>query len=382
MAPRPRRGAPAIDPEFDHRMMAAALRLGRRNLGHTGTNPAVGCIIVRQERQARIVVGRGWTAVGGRPHAEKEALAEAGAAAQGATAYVTLEPCAHEGAVPPCAEALIAAGVARVVSAMEDPDPRTVGRGHARLAAAGIAVTTGILVARAAEAHSGHIARMKKARPHVTLKLAVSADGMIGKRVGERMLISGLPAFEAVQAMRTTFDVVMIGIGTVMTDDPNLTVRLPGLSARSPARVILDANARLPVGSRLVQSAKETPLIAIIGAAAPAENKAALAEAGVTLIEAPGSGDKLDLGAALAALSEHGFTRVFAEGGAQVAASLIAGDLVDEVVLFRADVVVGPDGVRALAGTALSAIERSPRYALAETATFGEDTMRRYLRAG
>jgi diaminohydroxyphosphoribosylaminopyrimidine deaminase/5-amino-6-(5-phosphoribosylamino)uracil reductase len=174
----------------------------------------------------------------------------------------------------------------------------------------------------------------------------------------------------------------MIGIGTVMTDDPNLTVRLPGLSARSPTRVILDANARLPIGSRLVQSAKETPLIAIVGAAAPAESKAALAEAGVTLIEAPGSGDKLDLGAALAALSERGFTRVFAEGGAQVAASLVAGDLVEEVVLFRADVVVGPDGVRALAGTALSAIERSPRYVLAETATFGEDTMRRYLRAG
>jgi diaminohydroxyphosphoribosylaminopyrimidine deaminase/5-amino-6-(5-phosphoribosylamino)uracil reductase len=180
--------------------------------------------------------------------------------------------------------------------------------------------------------------------------------------------------------MRTTFDVVMIGIGTVMTDDPNLTVRLPGLAKQSPTRVILDATARMPIDSRLVQSAKETPLIAIVSPSAPAEQRAALENAGVTLIEVTGSGDKVELPAALAALSGLGFTRVFAEGGAQVAASLVAGDLVDEVILFRADVVVGPDGVRALAGTALSAIERSPRYCLAETATFGEDTMRRYVR--
>jgi diaminohydroxyphosphoribosylaminopyrimidine deaminase/5-amino-6-(5-phosphoribosylamino)uracil reductase len=381
MAARPRKTAPRIDPDFDRRMMAAALRLGRRNLGHTGINPAVGCIIVRTDGEATIVVGRGWTAVGGRPHAEKEALAEAGKAAKGATAYVTLEPCAHEGIVPPCAEALVKAGVARVVTAMEDPDPRTAGQGHALLSAAGVAVTTGILAAEAAADHSGHVARITKGRPHVTLKLAVSADGMIGKRVGERMIITGMPAFEAVQAMRTTFDVVMVGIGTVMTDDPNLTVRLPGLSKLTPSRVILDATARLPVDSKLVQSANETPLIAVVGPTAPAEQKAALAGAGVTLIEVGGTGEKVDLVAALRALSERGFTRVLAEGGAQIASSLVADDLIDEVVIFRAHVVVGPDGVRALAGTALSAVERSPRYCLVETATIGEDTMRRYVRS-
>jgi diaminohydroxyphosphoribosylaminopyrimidine deaminase/5-amino-6-(5-phosphoribosylamino)uracil reductase len=381
MARRARPATPVVDPELDRRLMAASLRLGRRNLGQTGTNPAVGCVIVQPNTPAPIVVGRGWTALGGRPHAEKEALAAAGKAAKGATAYVTLEPCAHDGAVPACAQALIDAGVARVVTAMEDPDPRTAGKGHARLHDAGVAVTTGVLEAEAMEAHSAHLARIQKGRPHVTLKLAVSADGMIGKRVGERMLISGLPAFETVQAMRTTFDVVMIGIGTVMTDDPNLTVRLPGLDKLSPTRLILDTHARIPVESRLVRSAKETPLIVMAGPAAPGERRAVLADAGVTVIEVPAGGDRLDLAAVMATLSERGFTRVFAEGGAEVAASLVAADLVDEAILFRADVVVGPDGVRALAGTALSAIERSPRYRLAETATFGEDTMRRYVRA-
>lgn len=383
MALRLRKAAtvPVIDTEFDRRMMAAALRLGARNLGHTGTNPAVGCVIVRSDGDARIVVGRGWTAVGGRPHAEKAALAEAGKAAKGGTVYVTLEPCAHEGQVPPCAEALVAAGVARVVSAMEDPDPRTAGKGHGLLAKAGIAVTTGVLSEQAARAHSGHIARIKRGRPHVTLKLAVSADGMIGKRVGERMIITGMPAFEAVQAMRTTYDVVMVGIGTVMTDDPNLTVRLPGLARLTPARVILDATARIPVDSRLVQSAKETPLLLVVGAMAAPDNKAALADAGVTLVEVAGSTDKVELPAALTALSARGFTRVFAEGGAQIAASLVAQDLIDEVVIFRAPVVVGPNGVPALAGTALSAIERSPRYCLVETVPVGEDVMRHYVRA-
>jgi diaminohydroxyphosphoribosylaminopyrimidine deaminase/5-amino-6-(5-phosphoribosylamino)uracil reductase len=204
---------------------------------------------------------------------------------------------------------------------------------------------------------------------------------MIGKRVGERVIITGMAAFDAVQAMRTTFDVVMVGIGTVMTDDPNLTVRLPGLGRFTPTRVILDATARLPVDSRLVQSAKETPLIAVVGPTAPAENKAALMKSGAGLVEVEGSGEKLDLQAVLGALSDRGFTRVLAEGGAKVAAALVAGDLVDEVVIFRAPVVVGPDGVHALAGTALSAIERSPRYCLAETTPVGDDTMRRYVRA-
>ncbi len=376
-----RRNTAPVDPEFDRRMMAAALRLGRRNLGQTHPNPAVGCIIVRTDGATPVVVGRGFTAVGGRPHAEKEALKEAGARAEGATVYVTLEPCAHKGRVKPCSEALVAAKVARVVSAMVDPDPRTQGKGHAVLEEAGIAVTTGVLAAEAARAHSGHIQRITKERPHVTLKLAVSADGMIGTRGGERMIITSEAAFTAVQAMRTDFDLVMIGIGTAVIDNPRLTVRLPGLTDRTPTRVILDASGRLSLESNLVQTARDVPLIVVVGPQAPEARKTELAAAGAKVIEIGASSAGVDLRQALAALAKEGYTRVFAEGGAEVAASLVAGDLIDEVVIFRAPVVVGPNGVRALSGTALSALERSPRYRLVETAAVGADTMRRYLRA-
>ncbi len=376
-----RRTAPRIDPEFDRRMMAAALRLGRRNLGQTSPNPAVGCVIVRTDGDAPVVVGRGWTAVGGRPHAEKEALKEAGAAAEGATVYVTLEPCAHKGRVKPCSEALVAAKVARVVSAMADPDPRTQGKGHALLEEAGIAVTTGVLAEEAARAHSGHIQRITKGRPHVSLKLAVSADGMIGTRGGERMIITSAEAFTAVQAMRTDFDLVMVGIGTVLIDNPRLTVRLPGLTGRTPTRVILDASARLSLESNLVQTARDVPLIDVVGSQAPEARKAELEAAGVRIIQVDAAPGGIDLRQALEALAGQGFSRVFAEGGAEVAASLVAGDLIDEVVIFRAPVVVGPNGVRALSGTALSALERSPRYRLIETAPIGVDTLRRYVRA-
>ncbi len=371
----------AIDPEFDCRMMAAALRLGRRNLGQTHPNPAVGCIIVKTEGDDRIVVGRGWTAVGGRPHAEREALTVAGAGAKGATAYVTLEPCAHQGRAKPCSEALIAAGVARVVTALEDPDPRTAGKGHALLIEAGITITTGVLAEKAALVHSGHINRVTKGRPHVTLKLAISADGMIGRREGERMIVTGKAAFDMVQIIRTEFDVVMIGIGTALIDDPRLTVRLPGLEKRSPARVILDASARLPLTSPLLQSASEIPLIVFTGPEAPAGNVAALTAAGAQVIPVATATGGLDLTEVLGRLAKDGYTRVLAEGGSEVASSLVASDLLDEVVIFRAPVVVGPEGVRALGGTALSAIERSPRYRQIDMTTVGEDVMRRYVRA-
>ncbi len=370
-----------IDPELDRRMMAAALRLGRRNLGRTSPNPAVGCIIVRTDGDSAVVVGRGWTAAGGRPHAEKEALKEAGTAAAGATAYVTLEPCAHTGRAKSCTQALVDAGVGRVVTAMVDPDPRTQGKGHAALEAAGIAVTTGVLADEAARAHSGHIQRIARGRPHVTLKLAVSADGMIGTRGGERMIITDKEAFDAVQAMRTTFDAVMVGIGTVLVDNPRLTVRLPGLADRSPARVILDATARLSLESNLVQSAKEVPLVAVVGSQAPEAQKTALEAAGVKIVTVDIAAGGVDLRQALEALAKDGFSRVLAEGGAEVASSLVSADLIDEVVIFRAPVVVGPNGVRALGGTALSAVERSPRYRLIETASVGPDTLRRYVRA-
>jgi diaminohydroxyphosphoribosylaminopyrimidine deaminase/5-amino-6-(5-phosphoribosylamino)uracil reductase len=363
--------------------MAAALRLGRRNLGATSPNPAVGAIIVRSgDDGGAHVVGRGWTAPGGRPHAETMALAEAGEAARGATVYVTLEPCAHHGGTPPCAEALVAAGVGRVVSAITDPDPRVAGRGHAVLEAAGIAVTTGVMERQARLAHAGHISRVTKGRPWVTLKLAVSADGMIGRREGERMIISGRAAFDLVQAMRVESDAAMIGIGTVRSDDPRLTVRQPGLAARSPVRVILDSAAEIPLSSRLVETAREVPLWIVARDDAPADRVAALQAAGAEVISVRGGSGGTDLGEALSRLAERGITRVLAEGGAKVASTLVTQGLADEVILFRAPVVVGPDGVRALAGNALSAIERSPRYQTLDDIAVGDDRMRHYLRTG
>ncbi len=364
--------------ELDGRLMAAALRLGRRNLGRTSPNPAVGALIVRHEAGGPRIVGRGWTAVGGRPHAETEALAEAGAEAAGATAYVTLEPCSHHGKTPPCAEALIKAGVARVVTTMTDPDLRVGGRGHAMLEAAGIAVTTGILEAEGQAAHAGHIALVTRGRPFVTLKLAVSADGMIGRREGERMLITGKPAFERVQGIRAESDAVMVGIGTVEVDDPRLTVRQPGVSAGDPIRIILDSTARIGLGTNLVQSAREAPLWLMVGEGADAVRIAALEAAGATVLRAPPGSGGLDLDAVFALLAEQGLTRILVEGGSRVAASVIGLGLADEVILFRAAVVVGPDGVRALAGHALSAVERSPKYRLIDEAMVGEDRMRRY----
>jgi diaminohydroxyphosphoribosylaminopyrimidine deaminase/5-amino-6-(5-phosphoribosylamino)uracil reductase len=380
MARRSRKRAPPVDPERDRRMMASALRLGRRNLGQTYPNPAVGSIVARTD-DGLTVVGRGWTARGGRPHAETLALAQAGDLARGATVYVTLEPCAHTGQTPPCAEALIAAGVARVVTAMADPDPRVGGRGHAMLEEAGIAVTTDVLAAEAALAHAGHISRVTRGRPHVTLKLAVSADGMIGRREGERMIITSPPSLQLVQAMRAEADAMMIGIGTALVDDPRLNVRLAGLANRSPARIILDSKARLPLDSKLVQSARDLPLILIVGNEAPAERREALGESGARVVEVAESAGKVDIAAAMRELGKEGFTRILAEGGSQLAGSLIAADLLDEVVLFRAPVVVGPDGVRAIAGSALSAIERSPRYRQIEQMRVGDDEMRRYIRA-
>lgn len=380
MATRKHKTAPKIDRELDRRLMASALRLGRRNLGQTYPNPAVGALVVRHDKTGVTVLGRGWTARGGRPHAETIALEQAGDAARGATVYVTLEPCAHTGKTPPCAEALIAAGVARVVTAISDPDPRVAGKGHAKLEEAGISVTTGVLAEEAARAHAGHISRVTRGRPQMTLKLAVSADGMIGRREGERMIITSPPSLQVVQAMRAESDAMMIGIGTALVDDPRLNVRLAGMAWRSPARIILDATARLPLDSRLVQSARDLPLILIVGPEAPAERRDSLGESGARIIQVPSTGGKVDIAEALSALAHEGFTRILAEGGSEVAGSLVAADLLDEVVIFHAPVVVGADGVRAIAGSALSAVERSPRYRQTEVARIGDDEMRRYLR--
>src|SRR5438093_45669 len=235
--------------------MLAALALARRGLGNVWPNPAVGCIIVKDGR----VAGRGWTQPGGRPHAETEALARAGEAARGATAYVSLEPCSHWGRTPPCADALIAAGVRRVVVALEDPDPRVAGSGLARLRAAGIAVETGLGAAAAAEINAGFFQRVRFGRPLVTLKLASSLDGRIATASGESRWITGPPARDHAHLLRATHDAILVGTGTVLADDPQLTCRLPGLARRSPVRVVIDRHLRIPPSARLIAEARQVP---------------------------------------------------------------------------------------------------------------------------
>src|SRR5262245_39294132 len=264
------------EPVEDARFMTLALALGRRGLGRTWPNPAVGAVVVRTAPDGPVIVGRGWTQPGGRPHAEVETLARAGDAARGATLYVTLEPCSHHGRSPPCADAVIAAGIARVVSALEDPNPEVSGQGHARLAAHGIKVDVGTGAATAARDHAGHIRRMRDHRPHVMLKLALSADGKVALAGRRPVGITGDAATARVHLMRAVHDAIMVGIGTAIADNPLLTCRLPGMSGRSPVRIVLDSTLRLPVTSRLVESARETPLWVIAGADAPAAREETL----------------------------------------------------------------------------------------------------------
>ena len=277
--------------------MALALMLGRRGLGRTWPNPAVGAVIVKDG----VIVGRGWTQKGGRPHAEIEVLRRAGDAARGATLYVTLEPCSHHGKSPPCADAVIAAGIARVVSALEDPNPKVAGEGHARLRAAGIAVEVGVGAEAARHDHAGHIRRVTDGRPHVTLKLAISADGKVGGPGRTPVVITGEAARDRVHLLRAQSDAIMVGIGTALADDPLLTCRLPGMEQNSPVRIVLDSKLRLPAGSRLVRTAREVPVWVIAGHQASRATEEALQAAGVEVLRAPDSDPSLDISAALEA---------------------------------------------------------------------------------
>lgn len=338
----------------DTRFMALALALGRRGLGRTWPNPAVGAVIIKDG----VIVGRGWTQPGGRPHAEVEALRRAGAAARGATLYVTLEPCSHHGKSPPCADAVIASGIARVVSAIEDPNPEVAGEGHALLRAAGIQVDVGIGAAEARHDHAGHIRRMREGRPNVLLKLAISSDGKVGAAGGKPVAITGGAVRERVHLLRAQNDAIMVGIGTVLADDPMLTCRLPGLEKNSPMRVVADSMLRLPLASHLVQTARRTPVWVIAGLRAPASAADALRSHGVEVLQGEEQGGRLDLAAVLKRLAKRGITRLMVEGGPTLAAALLAADLVDEAVLFHSGKVVGADGVAALGAEAQAHLAR------------------------
>jgi diaminohydroxyphosphoribosylaminopyrimidine deaminase / 5-amino-6-(5-phosphoribosylamino)uracil reductase len=369
--------------EADRRYMHLALTLGWRGLGRTWPNPAVGAVVVKDG----VIIGRGWTQPGGRPHAEPEALGRAGEAARGATLYVTLEPCSHFGKSPPCADAIIAAGISRVVAAIEDPNPEVAGKGHAKLRAAGITVDVGLFAEEAARDHAGHFRRVRDARPHVILKLAVSADDKIGAAGGKPVAITGEAAQTRMHLLRARSDAILVGIGTVLSDDPLLTCRLPGMAARSPVRVVLDRALRIPGTSRLVHSARETPLWVVASELAEAPAVAKLGAAGAQVLRiAPTMGPELDpkgldLKAVLQALSAKGVTRLMVEGGSRVASSFVTADLVDEVWLLRGRKAIGTGGVAALDALPLSEITQSPRLKLRASETLGSDTLSIYERA-
>ncbi|MDT8854320.1 bifunctional diaminohydroxyphosphoribosylaminopyrimidine deaminase/5-amino-6-(5-phosphoribosylamino)uracil reductase RibD [Paracoccaceae bacterium Fryx2] len=361
------------DAETDRRFMAHALALGQRGLGQTWPNPAVGCVIVQGSR----IVGRGWTQPGGRPHAERRALDQAGGAARGATAYVSLEPCAHHGHTPPCAEALIAAGVARVVTALTDPDPRVAGQGHAMLRGAGIAVTEGVLHTDGAAANAGFLKRVMQGLPFVTLKLATTLDGRIATAAGESRWITGPQARRATHALRLSHDAVMVGSGTARADDPDLTVRDLG-ATRQPVRIVIDSRLSHSPASRLGQTAAGSAVWICHGNAAPPEARATWEATGATLIACATDHGHLNLRDALQRLAQRGLTRILCEGGAALAAALVRDKLVDELALFTAGALIGGDGVAALGPLNLTSLADAPRLRRLSAGTSGEDTFTRW----
>ncbi len=378
MNSRTLRSAAAEASEEDARFMAAALDLARRGLGRVAPNPAVGALLVKDG----IVVGRGATADGGHPHAEVLALRQAGEQARGATLYVTLEPCSHHGRTPPCVDAIVAAGVARVVSALEDPDRRVAGTGHRHLREVGIDVKIGVLAEAALRTNVGHVLRATQGRPMLALKLAETADGYAAAPAGApRLKITGTTADRRVHMLRAQHDAVLVGVGTALADDPLLNVRLAGMESRKPLRIVLDTHLRLAPQSRLAASAREYPTLAIAGASASAQAAARLVEAGVE-IERAGDDDtgRVDLAAALALLGARGLTRVFCEGGPRLSAAIIARDLADEVLLLRGERALGADGMPALDPACRAALADPARYRLRESGRIGADAYSHYER--
>jgi len=365
--------------DLDRRFMALALALGRRGLGTTWPNPAVGAVAVRRDRGAPVIVGRGWTQPGGRPHAETEALRRAGAAARGATLYVTLEPCAYHGRTPPCTEAILAAGVARVVTAISDPHAVAAG-GHAVLRAHGVAVDIGVGAEQARRDHLGHVLRVREHRPRVFLKLAVSADGKAGLAGRRPAAITGAAARARVHMMRAMNDAVVTGIGTVRADDPRLTCRLPGMASRSPVRVVLDARLELPEASALATGAGEAPVWVMTATAAPEAAERRLAARGVEVLRTAASDGRLDLAAVLGVLADRGITRLMVEAGPRVAAAFVAAGLVDAAALFVAPAVIGAGGIDALEGMGLDVLTASDELRATGAETAGADTILTFAR--
>ncbi|WP_280526495.1 bifunctional diaminohydroxyphosphoribosylaminopyrimidine deaminase/5-amino-6-(5-phosphoribosylamino)uracil reductase RibD [Sulfitobacter mediterraneus] len=359
----------------DQRYMALALSLGRRGQGRVWPNPAVGCVIVSQNR----IVGRGWTQPGGRPHGEVEALAQAGAAARGATAFVTLEPCSHHGQTPPCAQALIDAGVARVVVATTDSDARVNGQGLQMLRDAGIEVTLGVGEAEARRDHAGFFRRVELGRPLLTLKLASSFDGRIATGTGESQWITAPQARRVVHAMRSRHDAVMVGGGTARADDPSLTVRDLGVD-HQPARVVVSRRLDIPLMGQLARTAAEIPVILCHGKDADPMLVQTWRDLGAVLLPCAARGGQLDPADIMQQLGAHGLTRVFCEGGSALAASLLEADLVDELVGFTAGLVIGAEGLPGVGAMGLETLRNAPRFDLRQTLACGPDILHVWTR--
>ena len=348
--------------------MEYALRLGRRALGTTAENPPVGCVIVKDGK----VPGVGWTQAGGRPHAETEALTMAGEATRGATAYVTLEPCSHHGRTAPCAEALVKAGIVRVVTAIEDPDPRVSGGGHAILRAAGITVETGICVEEAKRELAGFLTRITKKRPYVTLKIGVSADGKIAAGPGQQTAITGPEVRNRVHLLRAQSDAILVGLSTVLIDDPDLTCRLPGMEARSPIRIVADTRLSIPSKAKLVKTADQVPVWIL-------STRKGGVSAGITVIDCKQTPDGwVDIADGIEQLAERGINRLLVEGGSHISQSFLDADLVDEVQLFQSPTIIGPQGIDAIAETPLDGLDK--RFNPIQKEVLGTDTLTVYER--
>lgn len=364
--------------DLDKRLMAAAIRYSRWHLGRTGTNPSVSTFVVQSVDGEPVIVGRGLTARGGRPHAETQAISEAGDKARGATAYVSLEPCAHHGSTPPCAQGLINAGIKRVVAATTDPDDRVSGRGYAMLRDAGIEVEESVLAEEAQRALAGYLTRRVKNRPHITLKLALSCDGKIGRRGGGQVAITGAVSAAMNHITRATTDAILVGIETVLEDDPSLTCRLPGLERRSPTRIVLDRNLRLPLDSALVRSANDVPLIVATATDPADERHRRLRQAGCQMVACETDGRGIALPELMDDLAGQGIFSVIVEGGAAVARSFLDAGLVDKISLYEGNLTIGPGGIAA----PLSPANMVAGFLLVETLQYGDDRCRVYERTG
>lgn len=369
----------SIDPAF----MREALALGETGLGSTWPNPSVGAVVTRETPQGPVIVGRGHTQPGGRPHGEAMAFEQAGALARGGTLYVTLEPCSHRtvrGGTP-CVERTILAGVRRVVSAMTDPNPNIAGLGHALLRTAGVEVVTGVLEAQAQRSHRGHVLRVTRGRPMVTFKVARTADGYAGGPGGSRIAISSPQASEWVHRERARYDAIMLGIGTVLADDPLLTVRLPGWRGRGPVRVVLDSDLRLPAVSKLAQGARDMPVWVVAAEDAPVAPERGLVDLGVEVMRVSRADDgHLDLREALRLLATRGITRIFSEGGPTVGEKLALAGLADEVVVSTSPRALGEAGVVAVRPALAGLLANPDIYGTPEVELIGGDRFERFTR--